>query len=138
MEVDRYFRPYKVKHLSFSNVLHNLFLTRMLVAAQMWASSKAGLKLVSVRTCYELRSLPGRMDIVDREESGSVRVIPDAWLLFERIGSGRGKLPVLLEIDRGTAYQANFKEHVKARIRYIKKDGAYSQLFGTEAVVVAM
>ena len=54
LEVDWYFRPQKVKHLSFSSILHNLILTRFLVAAKRWASLQSGVELSKVRTCYEL------------------------------------------------------------------------------------
>jgi hypothetical protein len=41
-----------------------------------------------------------------------------------------------LEIDRGTEYQQKFKQHVRARIEFIRS-GKYIELFGTEAVTVA-
>lgn len=46
------------------------------------------------------------------------------------------RFPVLLEIDRGTAYRNKFKEHIASRIEFIKRGGVYSKLFGGEAVMV--
>jgi hypothetical protein len=66
------------------------------------------------------------------------KVVPDAWLLFERLKEGQVErsFPILLEIDRGSEYSQKFKQQVHTRIEYIKS-GAYSKIFGTEAVIVA-
>ena len=134
LKVDWYFRPGKVKHLSFSKVLHNLFLTRFLVAANRWASDKSGFDLLEVRTCYDLGKGDESTELGEKENLGSV--IPDAWLLFER-RVDKAHFPVLLEIDRGTAYRQNFKRHVGARLEYIKAGGEYSRIFGEKAVRIA-
>jgi len=59
-----------------------------------------------------------------------VPVVPDAWLLIERVREGAPeRFPVLLEIDRGTEYQRRFKEHVLSRAEFIRS-GGYERLFG--------
>jgi hypothetical protein len=67
-----------------------------------------------------------------------VSVIPDAWLLFERLKNGVREyvFPVLLEIDRGTMYRQKFKQHVLSRIEFVAS-GEYRRVFGQEAVVIA-
>jgi hypothetical protein len=62
-----YFRPYKIKHLSYSQVIHNLILTRFLVSAHAWAAKNPDFNLINTRICYEL-----------------AKVIPDAWIECER------------------------------------------------------
>jgi hypothetical protein len=52
--VDWLFRPNKLKHFSYSQVLHSLLLTRFLVAAHAWTLKEPGFRLVKSRTCYEL------------------------------------------------------------------------------------
>jgi hypothetical protein len=136
LDVDWYFRPHKVKHLSFSKVVHNLFLTRFLVAAKRWASREAEFELLEVRTCYELEAKSEGARGARKPGSEVSGVIPDAWLLFVR-RKDKARFPVLLEIDRGTAYRANFKRHVKARLEYIKTGGEYTRVFGEKAVRVA-
>src|SRR5262249_50293301 len=61
--------------------------------------------------------------------------IPDAWLLFQRLSDGVG-CPVLLEIDRATEFQERFKNHIKARIEFIRS-GDYARIFDTKAVIIA-
>jgi hypothetical protein len=39
LPVDWWYRPYKVKHLSYGQVQHNLLLTRWLVAAAAWCAN---------------------------------------------------------------------------------------------------
>ena len=65
----------------------------------------------------------------------TVPVIPDAWLLFERVRNGN-LIPIFLEIDRGTEYQRRFKQHLRARIRFIE-EGGYARTFGTKSVTMA-
>lgn len=52
--VDWYYRPSKTKHLSYSQVLHSLLLTRTLVAAAAWCAKGPSFRLARVRICYEL------------------------------------------------------------------------------------
>jgi hypothetical protein len=134
LPVNWYFRPYKLKHLSYSSVLHNLILTRFLVAAQ--ACEK--MKVSEIQLCYELAKAPGRVELGlpagGKEKKISVAVIPDAWLDFERLADGK-RFPVLLEIDRGMEYSRKFKQHVRSRIAFIES-GQYKQVFGRQAVRV--
>jgi hypothetical protein len=43
----------------------------------------------------------------------ALKVIPDAWLLFERKAGGRSSL--LLEVDRGREYRSAFRPEVTER-----------------------
>jgi hypothetical protein len=70
-----------------------------------------------------------------RGETITVPVIPDAWLLFERVSNGN-KLPIFLEIDRGMEYQQRFKEHIRSRVKFIE-DGGYTKMFGSQSVRIA-
>jgi len=123
LPVNWYFRPYKLKHLSYSSVLHNLILTRFLVAAQI------ATKVTEIQLCYELAKAPGRVEL----DKLKVTVIPDAWIDFEIEGK---RFPVLLEIDRGMEYSRKFKQHVRSRIAFIES-GQYKNVFGRQAVRVA-
>ncbi len=134
LPVTWYFRPYKLRHLSYSAVLHNLILTRFLVAAQICPE----MKVSEIQLCYELAKAPGRVQVGvqagGKEKKMSVPVIPDAWLDFERVADKK-RFPVLLEIDRGMEYSRKFKQHVRSRIVFIES-GQYKQVFGRQAVRV--
>jgi hypothetical protein len=91
-----------------------------LVALKRWARGSA-LTLVDLRLGHELAR-------------GSVKVIPDAWVLLENTKGDQ--FPILIEIDRGMEYQAAFKRHVKARLNFIRS-GEYARVFGAEAVLIA-
>jgi len=139
LPVEWYFRPGKVNNLSFSTVLHSLVLTRFLVAAQRWSAKHPEFRLVQTRICYELEKAPPAVAFNKAGKIETLRVVPDAWLLFEKwTGETREhSYPVLLEIDRGTEYQHKFKQHVRARLEFIKKGGLYGKVFGVEAVMIA-
>ena len=117
LPVDWHFQPFKAKNLSYNQIVHDLVLTRFCVAASVWAAKQPDFKLLQTRIYYELAKTAGK-------------VVPDAWLLFERLKDGAhdAYFPVLLEIDRGTEYSKKFIQHLRSRIEFIKKGGAYSKL----------
>jgi protein involved in plasmid replication-relaxation len=121
IQVNWQFRP--GRPMSYTLLLHSLFLTRFLVAAHH-ASKTGSFKVLDVKTSYELSGTPGKE---------TVTLIPDAWLLIERKDGRRGN--ILLEIDRGTEYRERFKRHVADRLEFVKS-GEYEKLFGEKAIIV--
>jgi hypothetical protein len=134
LPVDWYFRPEAVKHFSHAHVVHSLLLTRVLIAAETFARGNDAMRLAGRRISYELWKNPPMVQIALDGVQQGVKVIPDAWLLFER--SDRQRASVLVEIDRGREYQAAFKAHVAARVEFIAS-GEYSKVFGTRGVTIA-
>ena len=138
LSVDRGFRPDEGRHLSFTQVRHNLALTRFLVAARKWAETREDFSLSEARICYDLASVTGEVDKGGGRKREPAPVVPDAWLLFEKTEGGGAPIrsPVLIEIDRGTMYKERIKKHVGARVDFVL-GGGYKQMFGTEAVTIA-
>lgn len=134
-----HFRPYKLKHFSYGQVAHSLVLTRVLIAGHSWAAKHPDLNLAKTQISYELAKAPASVQFTHLGKTEALKVIPDAWLLFEQTRSGQHEhwFPVLLEIDRGMESKEKFKRHVRSRLEFVKKGGAYSKLFGTEAVMIA-
>ena len=134
---DYYYRPHKIRHASYGAVLHNLILSRTLIAASLWAKKQPNFKLVKTYTCYELaRKAPSIELANDKGEHDRVKVIPDAYLLFQKLNNNNNKhdehfYQVLIEIDRGMEFQKRFKKAIRARVEFIKDHYAYSSLFGT-------
>jgi hypothetical protein len=130
-----YFRPDKVKHFSHAHIVHSLLLTRTLVAAEVWAREKEDLSLAVCRISYELSEEPPVVVIKNREgRQERVKVVPDAWLRFDR--SDGKKLPVLWEIDRGREHQIRFKEHIASRLALLVS-GEYERVFGQRSARIA-
>lgn len=137
-EVAWYFRPGKARHLSLGQTMHNLCLTRFLVAAKIWAGERTDCRLMKVRTCYEFGTDFPSVEAVQAGKREYARVIPDGWLLFEVREAGEWFThSVLIEIDRGTAYRNKFKEQIASRLEFIKEGGVYSRLFGRQEVMIA-
>jgi hypothetical protein len=139
LSVAWYFRPYKLKHFSYGQVAHSLVLTRALIAGHVWAAQHPDLNLAKTQICYELAKSPASVQFTHLGKTEAFKVIPDAWLLFEQTKGGEHEhgFPVLLEIDRGMESREKFKRHVRSRLEFIKKGGAYSKLFGTDAAMIA-
>lgn len=94
-------------------------------------------RIPEMRISYDIASSPGSVSLsVGDGKSEKLPVIPDAWIVFERVRPG-GKIafPVLLEIDRGTMYKQRFKRHVRSRIEFVRS-GGYSGMFGIKAVMI--
>ena len=127
--VDWFFEPAKFKFFSYSAILHHLLLTRFLIACQWWCKSREDFTLIEERVSYEISRQPPKISI----DKKTVPVIPDAWLLLEKDSE---KYAVLFELDRGMEFQQKFKEHVKARIAFIRS-GQYAKLFGVPGVIVS-
>jgi hypothetical protein len=129
--VDFCFRPHKLRHLSYSQVLHNLILTRFLVSAHAWAAKQPDFRLNQTRICYELAREAATIEVSQetlpagrqrKTENLKAIVIPDAWIEFEKLKNGDHEhyLPVLLEIDRGSEYKQKYIHHLLSRLAFIK------------------
>jgi hypothetical protein len=116
-----YFRPHKLRFLSFGYVIHNLILSRTMIAAGAWAKTHPTYSLTDKRISYEL----------------SGKVIPDGWLRFsEQTSDGTYAQPVIIELDRGMEYKDKFRRHVRGRINYLQS-GEYKKTFQTDLATIA-
>jgi hypothetical protein len=131
--IDWRFQPAKLKFFSYSNILHHLLLTRFLVAATWWSRGREDVALLAKRTSYELMKDPPKVILSQKKVKKTITVIPDAWVLFEK---GKEKFAVLFELDRGMEHGAKFKEHVRARVAFIRS-GQYKETFSVPGVIVA-
>jgi hypothetical protein len=111
------FRRRTIDNLNYNYLIHNLAITRFLVAAYWWSKQQDTYTLIDTRISHE---------IVGKANE----IIPDGWLLFERKDGMRGAL--ILEIDRGTEFQQQFKAHVLARLIFIES-GADQKFFWRKA-----
>jgi hypothetical protein len=127
MPVTWYYRPSKTGRLNSSYLAHQLLVARFVICTCRFTNQNPEYTLADVRLCYDLeRSL--------RNRAGEA-VVPDAWLHFERVSDGV-RIPVLLEIDRGSEFQERFKNHVLGRLEFIRS-GDYARVFDTPAVLIA-
>ena len=131
--VDWHFRPNRLKFFSYSAILHHLLLTRFLVAASWWCRGREGISLIEERISYDLARNPPQVKLTRKNKTVTLRVIPDAWLLF---AGPDGKYAVIFELDRGMEFQEKFKQHVRGRIELIRS-GEYQRVFGVPGVIVS-
>jgi hypothetical protein len=121
--------------LSYGHVLHSLLLTRFVVGAQYWCRQREDFRLLQARLSYDLARVAATVTLDTKGTAQTHPVIPDAWLLFERVKNGN-HVPILLEIDRGMEYQQRFKQHIRSRIKFIE-EGVYTQVFQNRSVTIA-
>ena len=134
-------RPSDIAALSYQHLQHALSLTRFLIAAEVFARNNNEVALAGWQSEYTLRQHAARVNIQIHAGQGTgalpMVVIPDAWLDFRFPRTPTPRRPVLVEIDRGSEQQKHFKRHVSARMTFIKPNGEYSRMFGTNLVTVA-
>ena len=129
-----YYRPYKLRSLSFGHIWHALTLTRFVCAAEYYCRTQTKYILSQKKLSYELAQRPPEVTVKSEGRSIPVTVVPDAYLCFQRPD---GEIfSVLVEIDRGTEYQERFKDHVRGRLELILS-GTFTRVFQTQAVIVA-
>ena len=140
LSVSGYFRPYKIRALSYSHISHHLSLTRFVCSALVWCRSHPQVRLADIRLCYELARELGKAAAENDGQPAPVLVVPDGWLHFEFVdaenGDHKSYLPLWLEIDRGTEFRIRFQQHVADRIEFIRSD-QYAQYYGSDAVRIA-
>jgi len=150
VEVDWYFRPYKVSSMTYQNCLHALTLTRFLVAAEVFCKNNPSFELSQMKTEYDLKremyqekakhqalTVQVEKKGAEGKEDEEVTVIPDAWLLFHhRKKNKEDHQPVFLEIDRASEQQNFFKRQVRARLLFFSS-GWYKKFFGTNKGIIA-
>ncbi|MGI0034953.1 MAG: replication-relaxation family protein [Nitrososphaera sp.] len=138
LTADWYFRPHKLKYLSHSQADHNRSLTRFLIAAQAWARKQSNYRIAHIRICYELAQSAPLIQSTTQGITEKTRVIPDGWILVEKLTNGAHDrfIPVWIELDRGTQHSEKFTKSLRARIAFIQS-GAYTDLFHTKAVLIA-
>jgi Replication-relaxation len=134
-KVDWYYRPHRIKLASYGAAVHNVLLSRTLIAASVWAKKQPNFKLVKTRICYELaREAPSIQLTNDKGEREMVKVIPDAYLLFQKLNNNKHErfYQIILELDRGTEFKQRLIKAIRTRLEYIKDSGAYRRLLGME------
>ena len=140
LRVEGYYRPYKMRALSYSHIRHHLSLTRFVCSALVWCREHPQVRLADIRLSHELAGELGKAETASQGTPTPAPVVPDGWLHFELLDGANGAhtsyLPTLLEIDRGTEYRRRFQQHVSDRIEFIR-NGKYARFFGVEAVRIA-
>jgi protein involved in plasmid replication-relaxation len=134
LPVEWTYKPHKLRHASYGAVLHNLILSRTLIAASLWAKKQPNFKLLKTYICYELARKAPSIEITNgKGEHEKVKVIPDAYLLFQKLNNNKHErfYEVLIEIDRGTEFKQRLVKSIQARLEFVKDHKAYSSLFGT-------
>jgi hypothetical protein len=130
LPVAGYWRPGKARQVSYGHLMHNLTVTRFLIALRAFCNTRQDIRLAEMRTQYELaHTIPA--------EEGTTKVVPDAWVnAMVQNGLQQEFAPLLIEVDRGTQWQQAFKQRLCSRLSFIRPKGTYERIFGTKSVTI--
>jgi hypothetical protein len=134
-DVRAYFRPSQEQEKSYLFLQHTLAVNDVLIAAANVQKSAPEYSLLQFTHERTLKQTPYKVQIDRDGKQETVTIIPDAYLLFAEGATG-DQLPTLLEVDRNTTEQKNFRRSFRARMQFIKEAG-YKKLLGTDTVTFA-
>lgn len=113
---------------------HSLAVTDVLIAAACLAETRPDLTLGPVLTETQLARRPLTVTLPDGRNR---RVQPDAWFVFELATTmGPRRLPIALELDRGTMAATRWRQKVQAILAWAS--GPYQQAFQSQALTIAV
>ena len=137
-DVREYFRPSREREKSYLFLQHTLAVGDFLISASRLSKSAANYSLHSFIHERVLKQTPYKISNTRAGRLEHVSFVPDAFLDFrEQKKNGKtDKIPILLELDRGTTGQKHFRRNLRARIEFLKEEG-YRKLLGTTTVTFA-
>ena len=141
-DIRDYFRPCKETEKGYLFLQHTLALNDFLIAAANLAKSAPLYSLSSFIHERTLKQSPFKIAVAryvgGQVKEETVTLIPDAFLDFRCVleSGTEAKIPVLLELDRGTIEQKNFRKKIRAYSEFIKQEG-YKKVFTVTTVTVA-
>jgi hypothetical protein len=133
------YQPAKLRYLAYSPLLHDVCLSRLIVATTNYLHAHPEYHVLERRVCYSIsRNPPIIPQVIDGKET-KVAVIPDAFLRIERVTDGEGdedgdEYGLWIEIDRGTENYKKYKNHVRNRLE-LAKTGLYEKYFNIDSVL---
>jgi Replication-relaxation len=143
LALDEDYRFYRPRFLSYSPLLHDLSLSRIIAAATAYFRTHPTDHLIEKRLCYQIaRNPPCIRQVIDKKET-RVSVIPDAWLSIVRVPKEKDpdekdshdqSYAIWLEVDRGTEYRVKFQQLIRHRLELVRRK-QYETYFGTKAIL---
>jgi hypothetical protein len=134
LDVYKPFRSSKEIDKAYIFIKHTLELNDIIISAALLKRSNKNIWLESFRHERELKRTPYRT----KWQGGGYNLIPDSLLLFRvQLADGRqGRLPVVVEHDRGSEEQKYFRRRIRAYLHMVRNEG-YKQLFGVNGITIA-
>jgi hypothetical protein len=126
-------RPYKVRNYSFSYLMHQLAVAKLLVALHCFCREHPAYQVTETLNSYDILSDPPRATVIADGQERKVAVIPDAWVYVERVADGQ-ETPLWFEIDNCSEYRKKFQKLLRGRLALLKN--GYAEYFGTPCVLL--
>jgi hypothetical protein len=133
--VEPYFRPSEEKWTTQNSpfMAHRLAAIDVMIAAQGLCRDVQGISCPRMLSERELKRTASRVDVVSREGTRRVAVIPDAW--FQLKVAGYDTYSIAIELDRGTEDQKVWREKIAAYAAW--SVGPYKEAFETDNLTIA-
>jgi|SoiMethySBSTD1v2_1073268.scaffolds.fasta_scaffold190093_2 protein involved in plasmid replication-relaxation len=134
-----FYRPQSASYYSYGYLMHQLTLTKFLVAMRVFVRDHPSYHLADTLTSYAMAGNAPHITLVSEDgKERTVGVIPDCWVYVEYRESEDNPqsvqgMPLWVELDHGTESRSRFQELVLNRLTLIR-DKKYEEYFGTSSV----
>jgi hypothetical protein len=139
VEVSFFYRPHSASFYSYGYLMHQLSLTKFLVAMQVFVRDHPSYQLVETLTSYAMSGNPPSITLAGEDgKERTVGVIPDCWTYVEYRESKDDPqsvqcMPLWVELDHDTESRSRFQELVRNRLSLIREK-KYEEYFETSSV----
>jgi hypothetical protein len=131
VEIPARARPYRIGELDYYHVAHHLAVNEVLLSSELLCRQYPDIKLARLLHQEDLVHRPVYITDLDGKQH-AVRI--DGFLDFE-LHHVRARLPLVLELDRGTENQGVIRTKVRRLLRFAA--GPYQEAFGRQALLIA-
>lgn len=124
-------RPYQVHEYSYLFLAHLLAVNEVLIAAELLCKAHPSIRLARLQHDQELKRQPV---YVAGDGGKRQAVVPDGFLDFEVHTMPGYRVPLCLELDRGTERQRDIRAKIRALVAFSR--GPYQAAFGRRSLTI--
>jgi Replication-relaxation len=140
IDVRDYFRPSEEKETERNFLFreHMLAISDVLIHALLFEKSEPAYRLEKLLHERFYKNHPIKTTYTKNNKEESKTLVPDSYLEFihTREGGKEVKIPVILELDRGTEEQKFFRRRLRAYIVFLKSR-AFETIFHVKSMTIA-
>lgn len=140
IDVRDYFRPSEEKETEKNFLFreHMLAISDLLIHALLFAKSAPAFRLERLSHERVFKNNPIKATYVRNNKTETKTLVPDSYLEFiqTKEGGKEVKIPIILELDRGTEEQKFFRRRLRAYIVFLKSH-SFETIFSVKSMTIA-
>jgi Replication-relaxation len=140
VDVREYYRPSEEKETERNFLFreHMLAISDLLIHALLFARAEPGFRLERLLHERVFKNNPIKATYIRNNKTETKTLVPDSYLEFiqTKDAGNEVKIPIILELDRGTEEQKYFRKRIRAYIVFLKSR-AFETIFAVKSMTIA-